>query len=205
MKETARRHPGRPRGFDRDAALRKALQLFWARGYEGVSIEDLTSAIGISRPSLYAAFGDKRTLFQEVVGLYEASEGQAVVEILSAPVDTRTAVRRLLFTAADTYTRGGPCRGLGCLVNTGLLGHALENEDVAVLLRGRRQLAREALAARITAGAEGGDVPAGADPEALASFFAAVLQGMAIQARDGASCRALQSVAEVAMQAWPQA
>lgn len=195
---------GRPRTFDREAALRTALELFWARGYEGVSIEDLTSAMGISRPSLYAAFGDKRTLFHEVVRLYETSEGKVIAELLAAPVDTRTAIRNLLLVAAEGYTRGGPRRALGCLVSTGLLGSALENEDVANLLRERRRLAREALADRIKAGIGRGDVPVGTDCEALASFFAGVLQGIAIQARDGAPLQGLQSIADLAIKAWPE-
>lgn len=205
MSRVSQRRTGRPRTFDREAALQTALELFWARGYEGVSIEDLTSAMGISRPSLYAAFGDKRTLFQDVVRLYETSEGKVIGELLTAPVDTRSAIQSLLLAAADGYTRGGPRRGVGCLVSTGLLGSALENEDVANLLRERRRLARQALADRIKAGIERGDVPAGTDGEALASFFAGVLQGMAIQARDGAPRQCLQAIADLAIMAWPEA
>ena len=140
---------GRPRSFDRDLALDVALGLFWTHGYEGVSIADLTTAIGIAPPSLYAAFGDKRQLFQQAVALYEAREGAALAAALNQPGPARPAIAAMLAQAARAYVRGGENRGRGCLVSAALLGSAAENAEIAAFVRDRRAQAQAAIRTRL--------------------------------------------------------
>jgi AcrR family transcriptional regulator len=196
---------GRPRSFDRDAALDVALGLFWTRGYEGVSISDLTSAMGIAPPSLYAAFGAKQALFEEVLDLYEAREGAAFAAALADEQSVQGAMRRMLHEAARTYTRGGPNRGRGCLVSSALQGCAADHAEVADLVRLRRAAARAGIRQRLEQGVEAGQLGADVDLDALAGFLDAVRNGQSVLARDGADEALLRAIADRAMAAWPRA
>ncbi|WP_037731685.1 TetR/AcrR family transcriptional regulator [Streptomyces megasporus] len=195
------RHRGRPRSFDRDTALEKALRAFWEHGYETTSIADLTRAMGIAAPSLYAAFGDKKTLFEEVVEVYVRRYGGFIGRALAEEPTARSAVGRVLREAAVEYTEPG--RPPGCLVINAAVNAAPASAEVTEALRGMREENVHALTSRIRAGVEAGELPEETDAAALARFVGAVLQGMSQQARDGAGREELEAVAATAMRAWP--
>jgi AcrR family transcriptional regulator len=188
---------GRPRTFDRVAALETATQLFWARGYDAVSIADLTSAMGISAPSLYAAFADKRALFFEAVQHYQGAYGIALMPGLPA----RDAVARLMRDAAAAYT--DPDLPPGCLVVSGAVNTNAESAEVATALARRRKGLQGAITRRLRRALRDGELPAGTDAFGLAAFYTATIQGMSQRARDGATRHELQAIAAAAMQAWP--
>ncbi|MFB9521724.1 TetR/AcrR family transcriptional regulator [Streptomyces cremeus] len=190
---------GRPRSFDRGAALEKATLAFWESGYETTSVADLTRLMGIAAPSLYAAFGDKRALFAEVVARYAATHGAFGARALEEEDTARAAVGRLLHEAAAEYT--DPAHPRGCLVITAATN--CTTPEVEESLRARRNANIAAFASRVRADVAAGRLPPGTDPEALARFSGAVLQGMSQQARDGADRAELEAVAELAMRAWP--
>ena len=197
----ARRPRGRPRSFDRETALEKALLAFWEHGYEATSVSDLTRVMDIGVPSLYAAFGDKRSLFDEVVRVYGARYGSFTDRALAEEPTARAAVERALREAAAVYT--APGRPHGCLVL-----HAAancSNPEVRQSLRERRRADIAALERRIRDDVATGALPADTDAGALARYTGAVIQGMSQQARDGASREELESLAEIAVSVWPRA
>ncbi|MBN3453165.1 TetR/AcrR family transcriptional regulator [Mycobacterium sp. DSM 3803] len=190
---------GRPRSFDRDAALDKAIRLFWERGYESTSTRDLSGALGIGVPSIYAAFGDKRQLFAEAVQVYDTRYGGFIEAALSEETTARAAVARIFTEAPSRYTR----RGLpqGCLVISGDDG----TSDTAVRneLRRIRRHKTDLVAAKIKTDIAAGDLPADTDARALAHYTMTTLSGIAQAACDGIPRATLQQVANIAMQAWP--
>lgn len=191
---------GRPRGFDRDQALEAALMEFWRHGYEATSIATLTKAMGINPPSLYAAFGDKRKLFTAAVERYAKTHGDYGARAMEQPT-ARGMVETLLRLAATGYPAAN--HPPGCLVIDGATNTSDASHDVAEELRGYRERTKQAIADRITADIKAGTLPPKADAAALATFYAAVIQGMSTQARDGAGEADLQRVADVALAAWP--
>ncbi|MER5544466.1 TetR/AcrR family transcriptional regulator [Streptomyces sp. NPDC002589] len=191
---------GRPRSFDRATALEKALMAFWEHGYEATSVSDLTRIMGIGAPSLYAAFGDKRTLFEEVVRVYSDTHGAFGDRAIAEEPTARAAVERMLREAAAEYT--DPAHPYGCLVV-----HAATNctsPEVERLLRERRNANIAALESRIGADIAAGLLPAGTDGAALARHTGAMIQGMSQQARDGAKRGELEALAEIAKSIWPR-
>jgi TetR/AcrR family transcriptional regulator, copper-responsive repressor len=191
---------GRPRSFDRATALEKAILAFWEHGYEATSVSDLTRVMGIGAPSLYAAFGDKRSLFEEVVQEYGARYGSFGDRALAEEPTVRAAMERMLREAAFEYT--APGRPHGCLVI-----HAATNcssPEVEESLRVRRNANIAAFESRVRAGIAVGELSADTDAAALARHVGAVIQGMSQQARDGASREELEAVAEIAMAIWPR-
>jgi AcrR family transcriptional regulator len=191
---------GRPRSFDRATALRQAMEVFWERGYEGASLGDLTAAMGINRPSLYAAFGCKEALFREAVALYNVVEGVATERALHNEPTAREAVEAMLRGNADAYA--APEKPGGCMiVLAGTLGTP-ENEGVRDYLADCRRDGLDALRRRLERGVAEGDLPPGTDTAALAAFYTTVLQGLSIQARDGASRATLAAIVDCAMAAW---
>ncbi|MFF4018690.1 TetR/AcrR family transcriptional regulator [Streptomyces sp. NPDC001843] len=187
------------RAFDRDQALAAALREFWTHGYETTSIASLTKAMGIKPPSLYAAFGDKRQLFDEAVQLYTRTHGARLRE----GSDARSAVAALLRYLAADYT--DPSHPPGCLIITGATNCAPGSQDVKDKLRAMREETKASIAARIRADVDAGLLLADTDTDGLAAFYAAVIQGMNQQACDGATRETLERVADAAMAAWPEA
>ena len=195
-----RRRPGRPLSFDREAALHRAMLLFWRHGYEGTSVDALTAAMGITPPSLYAAFGDKRRLFDEAVRRYLSGPvvpGDATGE---API-TRTAMAEMLRAAAERFT--GTDTPAGCLVAHAAISCSAAAADVQATLAALRREIEARLHDRIAAAAAASALPPDTDAGTLAGYLMAVIQGMATLARDGAPRDALLRVAEMALRAWP--
>ncbi|MFF8937163.1 TetR/AcrR family transcriptional regulator [Streptomyces paradoxus] len=191
---------GRPRSFDRETALEKALLAFWEHGYEATSVSDLTRVMDIGAPSLYAAFGDKRSLFEEVVRVYGTRYGSFTERALAEEPTARDAVERTLREAATAYTEPGHPHG--CLVV-----HAATNcstPEVEESLRDRRNANIAAIESRIRADVAAGVLPPATDAAALARHTGAMIQGMSQQARDGASREELEAVAEIALSIWPR-
>ncbi|MFE2159639.1 TetR/AcrR family transcriptional regulator [Streptomyces lydicus] len=199
-KETKQR--GRPRSFDRETALEQAVRSFWEQGYEATSISDLTRAMGISAPSLYAAFGDKRALFDEVVAEYGRLYGGFISRAVAEEPTARRGVERALREAAAEYT--APGRPRGCLVISAALNISPASAEVAASLREMRRSNLREIASAVRADVAAGELPADTDADALADYVGAVIQGISQQARDGAERTALEAVVELAMRAWPE-
>ncbi|MFI0784362.1 TetR/AcrR family transcriptional regulator [Streptomyces lydicus] len=199
-KETKQR--GRPRSFDRETALEQAVRSFWEQGYEATSISDLTRAMGISAPSLYAAFGDKRALFDEVVAEYGRLYGGFISRAVAEEPTARRGVERALREAAAEYT--APGRPRGCLVISAALNTSPASAEVAASLREMRRSNLREIASAVRADVAAGELPADTDADALADYVGAVIQGISQQARDGAERTALEAVVELAMRAWPE-
>lgn len=190
---------GRQPTFNRDEALQTALELFWRHGYEGVSLSDLTAAIGVAPPSLYHAFGSKADLYRAVLRRYGA--GNMGPEEIAVAASAREAAEQMLARGVAAVTQPG--RPLGCMVSSGMLMTAPENAGLAAELRDMRATLREALRHRIERDIAEGILPAGTKAEVLARFVASVLQGLSVQALDGAGAEDLAAVAATALAAWP--
>jgi AcrR family transcriptional regulator len=199
--EILRRARGRPRNFDRSVALQQAMKLFWERGYEGATFDDLTAAMGISASSFYNAFGSKEHLFQEATEAYMEAAGQWFAGELNADTDTKTAFHRLLTAAAREFTRID--LPSGCMISLACTQVPPALACLRDTMAGYRGAAQSAMAARIQRGIDEGDVPKDTDVEALAAFYSALSRGLALQARDGASRERLQAIVEIGMRAWP--
>ncbi len=178
------------------------MELFWRQGYESTSIADLTKAMGINPPSLYAAFGDKEQLFLQAVERYGGHARQPPESIMSAAPSAREAVQRLLESAAREFT--DPCHPPGCMVVSAATNCSAAAAHVQAALAARRRSAEANLKARIERGRKEGELAPGTDCGALAKFYCTVIEGMSIQARDGASRRSLLATAAAAMRAWPE-
>ncbi|WP_119305117.1 TetR/AcrR family transcriptional regulator [Dongia deserti] len=190
---------GRPRSFDRDAALSAAMNTFWQFGYEGASMSALTEAMGINSPSLYACFGSKEGLFREAVDLYLATEDKKTRSKLSEAPTARDAVQAMLQRTIGNLTDSG-CRG--CLLVLGDTNASPENAGVHQYLAQRRKEIQAALEERLRRGIAEGDLPSDADVRSIAAFYITVMQGLSLRARDGASREAMTKVADAAMMAW---
>ena len=192
---------GRPREFDANEVLDKALMAFWQRGFEGTSLSDLTKAMGINRPSLYAAFGNKETLFRLALDRYaEMGPGAVQRAALEEPTAKRV-VEKLLRSAAEGLT--DPGHPAGCLAVQGAMSCSEASEAIKNELCARRSAGEAELRRRFERAKSEGDLPADSDPAALARYVSTLLQGMSVQAAGGASQRDLLDVAEMALKSWP--
>ena len=191
---------GRPREFDTEAALEKAMRLFWAKGYEGTSVADLTETLGINRPSLYAAFGDKQSLFRAALERYAAGPAGYVAAALGKST-ARQVAEQLLKGAADLQT--GSHNPGGCLTVNGAIACGDEAEPVRQVLNAHRKAGVALLRRRFEQAKAQHDLPKDSDPAALAPFLATVVYGMAVLASGGASRKELERIIETAMNAWP--
>jgi AcrR family transcriptional regulator len=190
---------GRPRAFDADQALDRALQVFWRKGYEGATLCDLTKAMGINPPSLYAAFGNKEGLFRKALDRYWRLRTAFYDDALAAPTARRVAEKLLLGTAKFL---GDPCHPKGCLTVHGALATGEETDCIRQELEKRRATNQAAIRERLKRAKREGDLPANADPAALARFLATVMEGMAVQAAGGATRKDLERVAATALRAF---
>ncbi|MBR9653595.1 TetR/AcrR family transcriptional regulator [Thalassovita aquimarina] len=203
MEQTSnKRPPGRPRRFDKYAALDKAVRLFWRHGYEATSMSDLVAAMGIGAPSLYAAFGNKADLFAAVVDRYGATFSATLYGPINDPdLTVREAVEGLFDRAARLFTE--PETPAGCFMYSAATAVSPSSGSIEKLLRERRLEAEAHLAERLQNGVEAEQLPSDLDPVPLARFFNCVLEGMSMQARDGATEEDLRKISLQAMKAWP--
>jgi AcrR family transcriptional regulator len=191
---------GRPREFDIDEALDSALLVFWLKGYEGASLPDLTEAMGINRPSLYAAFGNKEALFRKAIGRYLEGPARHIGEALGEAT-ARGVVERLLHANIDLITDSQKPRG--CFMVQGALACGDDADRIRRELEKQRAAGQTALRERLARAVAEGDLAPDADPDDLARYVAIVLQGMAVQAASGATRAELMRAAEIALSAWP--
>ncbi|WP_432152707.1 TetR/AcrR family transcriptional regulator [Streptomyces sp. bgisy029] len=191
---------GRPRAFDRDEALRKALGVFWERGYQATSMSDLTAAMGINSPSVYAAYGSKEELFKEAVTLYTATEGRYTRRALDEEPTARAAMAAMLQDNAAAYA--DPATPAGCLTVLAAPIPVRETSSVAAHLARLRAEVRELIRLRVERGIEDGDVRPDADATAIAHFYSAVLNGLSIHSRDGVPLAGLQQTVAGALAVW---
>jgi len=191
---------GRPRAFDVDEALDQALKVFWRKGYEGASLPDLTRAMGINRPSLYAAFGNKEALFRKALDRYDDGPAAYVREALEEPT-ARAVVEALLRGAVDLLSC--PRNPHGCLMVQGALSCGSTANPIRRELATRRAAGEAAIRRRFKRAISGGDLPADTDADDLARYVSTVMHGMAVQAAGGASRKALLRVVKMALRAWP--
>jgi AcrR family transcriptional regulator len=192
---------GRPRAFDREQALDQALQLFWAKGYEGTSLADLTTALGINAPSLYAAFESKPALYQAALNRYLAEQFKQLATMLAKASSAREGIADILHSVAAQFTQ--PDRPPGCPVASGVLRCAEANDEISQFTAEQRRTVRAMIQQRLQNDCAAGLLPVTLDTDALAGFYASVIQGMSVQAIDGASKAELLNIAEIALQAWP--
>jgi AcrR family transcriptional regulator len=191
---------GRPRTFDADTALESAMQVFWRKGYEGASLSDLTTAMGINPPSLYAAFGSKEALFRKAMDRYEAGPGSYTPKALLAPTARQVAEQLLAGAVALHGTTRNP---KGCLGVQGALACGEGAEAVQLDQSARRVAAEQLIRKRLERAKAEGDLPNDASPADLARYLRAVICGLAVQSADGATRKELQKTAEMALRAWP--
>ena len=192
---------GRPREFDRDQALERAMELFWAKGYEATTLTDLQEAMGgITAPSFYAAFGSKEKLFREAVELYHMVEGAPILKALNEGATARISIEQLLRALVHRFSRTG--KPSGCLDVLGAMNCMAENKPIEEFMREQRAVRENLLRMRLRRGLAEGDVARGTDLAAIVSFYATVIDGLAIQSRDGASRKRLCGVVDYAMAAW---
>lgn len=191
---------GRPRAFDRADALQKAMLLFWEKGFQGAAMSELTAAMGINAPSLYACFGSKEALYREAMALYEAGDGAELAAAIAAAPTAREAIGTYLMRSAALFSR--PDKPTGCMVVLSVVHAAGTSEEAGRALRDARTEMQGVLEARLRGALASGELSAG-DPAAIAAFYCTVQQGMSIRARDGASRAELEAVAQGAMAAWP--
>lgn len=190
---------GRPRGFDAEKALDKALRVFWRRGYEGASLPELTKAMGINRPSMYAAFGNKEELFRKAVDRYCEEPTAHLEECLAAPTIREVAERLIRGTAERLACPKNP---RGCLILHGALACGKESDAIRRDLAARRAEREEAIRRRF-AKASAKELPKGVAADDLARYVATVMQGLAVQAASGATGEELAGIADVALRSWP--
>jgi AcrR family transcriptional regulator len=180
---------GRPREFDRDIALRKARDLFWERGFEGVSMSDLVEELGLASARIYAAFGSKESLFREAVTLYEEQEGAFATRALSGDKPVSEAIERLFVDAIELYTRKGAPRG--CMVVASATNYSAENGPVCEWLASHRRMRTASIVNRIQRAVSVGELPAKTDANSLGDLYATALHGISVQARDGVNKKRL--------------
>jgi AcrR family transcriptional regulator len=195
MRPNAKR--GRPRTFDREKALRDALDIFWDKGFEGAQLTELTKVMGINPPSFYAAFGSKESLFREAVGLYVQMADDRIRPVLEGSLTAETGIRGLLEQSADIAVSSPGSRG--CMIVLGIVNCLPGTTALRDLLLEKREESLVRIRSRLQRGVAESDLPSGTNVERLVRFYAATLQGISLQARDGATRVELQDIIDAAM------
>ena len=192
---------GRPRGFDRDAALEAAMLLFWRKGFAATSMSDLCDAMGVRSPSLYAAFGSKEALYLEAVEYYARTIGPPVWDKLAEGATARAGIENLLIAWTESLpkSRATPA---GCMALLAAVGDEWPATIVRVVKKVRLEMLGT-LRSRLETAVAKGELTASTDLDGLSRFYLSVFQGMAVQAKDGATSAELRAVAAAAMAAWP--
>jgi AcrR family transcriptional regulator len=188
---------GRPREFDRGAALMKARNAFWARGYEGVSMADLVNTLGLASARICAAFGSKEALFREAIALYNEGEGGFATRALAEEATARGVIKRILIEAIETYTR--PSNPRGCMVVTAATNCANDNDGLREWLAELRRQRTNSLVQRFERAAAEGELSPDTDAQALGDHFATIVHGLSVQARDGVSQERLMATIPLAI------
>lgn len=191
---------GRPREFDVNVALDRALDVFWRNGYEGASIAELTDAMGINPPSLYAAFKNKEGLFRKALDRYVEQRTNFWNEALEKPT-AREMVEHLLFGSVDFLT--DECTPHGCLLVRSSMSCSAAAESIKRDLAAKRATGEVAMAMRLNEAKRAGEMPADLDPAEFARYIMTVLEGMSVQAANGATRDDLSKTAAMALRAWP--
>jgi len=192
--------PGRPKAFDPNKALDAGLRVFWEKGYEGTSLADLTAAMGINKPSLYATFGDKATLFRKVVDHYMQRQSGAWDDAFSL-LTAKGSIARILTSAADALTSGKNPHG--CLLVQAALSCGEDADCIKEELAAKRAQSGRLMRTRLLRAQAQGEIPRNVDVAALSRFFSTILRGMSVEASGGATRAQLQTVIDLAMKAWP--
>jgi len=192
---------GRPRTFDKDEALERAMDVFWLRGYDGASMSDLAQAMALNPPSIYAAFGSKEGLFLAAIEKYRETGAGGIWSVLDSDADARSVAEQVLRRTADTFTRTTPPRG--CMIVLTALESESAHPDVCAVLEGYRKENVRKLEARFERARQAGELPGDTDCSALAEYIVTVQHGMSVQARDGAGRARLHALVDIALRAWP--
>ncbi|HZH51455.1 MAG TPA: TetR/AcrR family transcriptional regulator [Microvirga sp.] len=194
---------GRPRSFDRTEALEKAMEVFWQQGFEGSSMSDLTTAMGINSPSLYAAFGSKEALYLEAVRHFSETAAAGTFRALMEAPTLREGLAAMLHASISCSTQEG--RPQGCMIALGATHCAPENERVRLELKEMRRILRDTLRLKFETAVADGLLPPDLDPGSLATYFATLVHGISIQARDGATREELKAVVVHALASFDRA
>ena len=189
MQDTQHKTRGRPRAFDREAALRSAMEVFWAKGFDNCSMADLVDAMGINSPSLYAAFGSKEDLYREAIEIYADGDGGAALRQLQAHESVCDGLRAMFRASVELYTRQPQPRG--CMIFLGAMSVGAEHAQLRAELQKRRRKVATIVAARLARAIENGELDARADAQALAALCMTIFTGLTIQAQDGVRRAAL--------------
>lgn len=196
----AKKARGRPRAFDSEAALDKALNIFWQNGYEGASLTELTHAMGINRPSLYASFGNKEELFHQALSKYLSGPVAYVTEAIKEPT-ARKVAEKLLTKSAEFLT--SPNNPKGCMIAIGSLFCGEESDPIKRTLIAYRKSLEETLRKRFELAQTQSDMPQEESPSELAKYISTIHQGMSVQATNGATKEELLAVVKMALKNWP--
>lgn len=188
---------GRPREFDRNEALMKARNVFWERGYEGTTMTDLVSALGIASARIYAAFGSKEAIFDEAIALYSAEEGGFATRALAEELDVYAVFERILQEAVTLYTR--PNHPHGCMIVSSATNCTVENQPIRERLAHYRLCRAASLTKRLQEALDNGELHSGTNIAALGDYYAIVLHGLSVQAADGVGKDRLLSAVTAAM------
>lgn len=192
---------GRPRVFDKEESLEKAMKIFWARGYDGTSMAELIETLGINKPSLYAAFGNKEELFHKALLKYASGPVAFVSEVTKEPT-ARKVAESFLVKAAEFLTN--PQSPKGCMIVQAALSASESADLIRNILIKYRESYESLLAERFVKAKIDGDLSEGANPKDLAKYLATLHQGMSVQATSGATKDELIAIANLALRAWPQ-
>lgn len=197
---TENRSAGRPREFDRDVALNAAIMVFWQKGYEGTSMAELTQAMGISKPTLYASFGDKETLLREAVRTYMGLHAEAYATALNHPTSRQVAEAWLRLTGGVRKEAGVPA---GCLLVQGALVGSEASLPVQQELAAIRNGGTKMLEKRLRRAKKEGDLPGSWEPGPLAQYLSALASGLAVQSSSGVPSAVLNRTIDQVMANWP--